>query len=54
MEKTKWKFSHNNDPEIIVEAATESEAIAVGLATKGIATTTHPVRAWPAQTEEDK
>lgn len=52
MEKTKWKFSHNNEPEIIVEASDEREAIAEGLKKKNIESTPHPVRAWPAKEEQ--
>jgi hypothetical protein len=43
----KWKFSHNNEPEIVVEADSEREAVRAGLVAKGLTSTTHPVRAWP-------
>ena len=56
-EKKKWKVSHNNCPEIIVEAETEKEAIENGLKqleAEGKATlpTPHPVRAWLASMGE--
>lgn len=45
----KWKVSHNNCPEVIVEAETEKEAIEKGLELLKVEKTTpHPVRVWPA------
>lgn len=42
-----WNFSHNNCPEIVVEAADEKGAIKAGLARIGLLSSPHPCRAWP-------
>ena len=48
-----WKVSHNNAPEVIVEAADEKSAIAAGLAKlETPPETPHPVRVWPADRGE--
>jgi hypothetical protein len=50
-----WKVSHNNAPEVFVEADTEAEAVREGLVRAGVpADTPHPVRAWPADRGETK
>lgn len=45
----KFFFSHNNCPELIVEAASEKDAIKVGLKRIGLAASPHPCRAWPVK-----
>lgn len=49
-----FKVTHNNCPEVVVEAASRREAVKAGLQQLGVPPdTTHPVRAWevPAPVE---
>lgn len=48
-----WKVSHNNCPEVIVQADTEADAIKAALVLLKVdGKTPHPVRAWPADRGE--
>jgi hypothetical protein len=41
-----WNVSYNNAEEIVVEAITEKQAIAVALERLGLKSPVHPIRAW--------
>lgn len=50
VEIRRWKVSHNNAPEKIVEAESPEEARKLGLAEFGVdPSTPHPVRVWPVR-----
>jgi hypothetical protein len=47
-----WKFSHNNCPELIVQADSERSAIKAGLKRIGLLSTPHPCRVWPVKEQQ--